>query len=234
MHQRMLSMAFLQLLEQNHIRKGFDLDKEIGRKTYEIWLLGDSNPKNWVNDLSYPFDARHPIRHNIITPIFYNIQEVLYLKNKLRMDTNKIYIRNAIENPELKPNLNIKNWGEEITREIFLYKNDIQKYRPKIIFSFGSFSFEFARRCLENTTIEKYGLWNTKELGKQFRARTSNFNINSVNIIPLLHRSISGGRFLQSHKLFCDNENANYFKETSDILSIILLEYKERLKIWCK
>lgn len=210
------------------------MEKETGQKSYDIWLLGDSNPKNWADDLCFPFDTRHPIRHNIITPVFDHIQEILYLKNKLRMNTNKIYIRNAIENHELKPKPNIKDWTEEITKEILLYKKDIQNYRPKIIFSFGSFSFEFLRRCLEKSTLEKYGLWNTKELGKQFRTRTSNFDVNGINIIPLLHRSISGGRFLQSHKLFCDKENANYFKETGDILSKILLKYKERLVIWCK
>ena len=230
----MLNMAFLQLFEQNHIRKVFDLEKEIGRKTYEIWLLGDSNPRNWVNDLSSPFDARHPIRHNIITPVFDSIQEILYQENRLRLNTNEIFIRNAIENPDLKPKPNIKNWSGEVVSEIRSYKNDIQKYKPKMIFTFGSFSFEFARRCINNTTPEKFGFWNTRKLGEQFHTRIANFNVNQVNIIPLLHRSISGGRFLQSHKLFCNDEKANYFKVAGDALAEIMLKHRESFKIWCK
>ena len=42
---------------------------------FPIWLIGDSNPKNWENRLSYPLDARHPARHSIWTPVLDAMQD---------------------------------------------------------------------------------------------------------------------------------------------------------------
>ena len=210
------------------------MKKEIGQKSFNIWFLGDSNPKNWGNKLHHPFDARHPIRHNIITSIFDIIQDKVYLSEKLRIDTNAIFIRNAIENPEFRPKRYDQNWSTQINNELLLYKKAIIKYKPKFIFSFGAFSFEFLRRCWENSELRSYSYWDTKRLGMQFRDRTSNIEITKTNIIPLLHRSIAAGKFLESHKYFCGNQNANYFYETGNVLSAIFLKYKETLNIWYK
>ena len=39
--------------------------KEYGSKNFPIWLLGDSNPINFHQKLTYPLDPLHPARHNI-------------------------------------------------------------------------------------------------------------------------------------------------------------------------
>lgn len=210
------------------------MKKEIGEKSFPIWILGDSNPKNWESTLQHPFDSRHPIRHNIITSVFDIIQENVYLSNKLRVDTRRIYIRNAIENSELKPESRTLKWSSEINKEILLYRTTIHHYNPKILFTFGVFSFEFARRSIEGAEEKYYGFWNTNKLGEEFFKRIFEFNLRRINIIPLLHRSIAGGKFLKSHELFCGQSNSNYFEVTGNDIGSLILKNKNSLNIWCK
>lgn len=77
------------------------MDRETGDPHFPIWLLGDSNPRNWENHLKTPLDPRHPARHNIWTPILDEIQDRLFRRLRMRLDTSKMYIRNAIEDVRL-------------------------------------------------------------------------------------------------------------------------------------
>jgi hypothetical protein len=210
------------------------MKKEIGCKSFDIWILGDSNPINWESTLDSPFDSRHPIRHNIITSVFDFIQENVYLDSKLRVDSRKIFIRNAIENPLLKPRKRSVNWSDQLNNEIKYFRNDLKNHKPKFLLTFGSFSFEFARRCLEESEEIYYSFWDTKKLGEEFFKRIAEFNLKKTNIIPMLHRSIAGGNFLKSHDLFCKKIHANYFEETGNVISSIILQNKKVLNIWCK
>jgi hypothetical protein len=202
------------------------MEREVGNQKFKIWLLGDSEPKNWQAILNTPFDPRHPIRHNIWTPIIDLIQDELFRNCQKRIDTNEIFIRNAVDDPCKKPNDNLENWdnNDDLKKEITEYKNIVEQNKPIIIFSFGSFSYEFARRCLNELQEKNYKYWNTEKLGEEFRERVSSFDINKTNIIPLLHRSIAGGKFIESHNYFC-NENkkdANYFEYTSNEIAKLI------------
>lgn len=209
------------------------MEKEIGVKSFKVWILGDSNPKNWAPNLYFPFDSRHPIRHNIITSVFDVIQEYVYLADKLRVDTKKIYIRNAIQDSSLKPKSYDFKWSHNVNQEISSFQNDLFKHSPKFLLTFGAFSFEFARRCLEAST-KNYGYWTTKKLGEEFFKRTTDFNIEKINIIPMLHRSIAGGKFLISHDSFCNKQSANYFEVTGNVIGAIFFKNKLSLNIWCE
>lgn len=61
-----------------------------GDLSFPIWLLGDSNPKNWQDRLDTPLDPRHPAVHNIWTPIIDIIQREVYMKIGKRIDTKPI------------------------------------------------------------------------------------------------------------------------------------------------
>lgn len=37
-------------------------------------------------------------------------------------------------------------------------------------------------------------------------------SVSKVNLVPLLHISISYGRFLESHRDFCGGDGKNYFE----------------------
>jgi hypothetical protein len=52
--------------------------REDGKISFPIWLLGDSELELWRQLLDKPFDARHPIRHNIWTSILGVIQGYVF------------------------------------------------------------------------------------------------------------------------------------------------------------
>lgn len=87
--------------------------QEAGERNFPLWLLGDSNPKNWADKLNKPLDPRHPAIHNIWTPIIDSIQDKVYRENCLRVETTELYIRNALENANEKPNNNEKIWSNQ-------------------------------------------------------------------------------------------------------------------------
>ena len=108
----------------------------------------------------------------------------------------------------------------------------LHKHRPALVFTFGSFAFEFTNRSLHMSDVKAYTYWTTERLGDQFRARIRNFALRHVNVLPLLHTSIARGKFLVSHKYFTRDENGNYFDYVADKVSALLLENKCDLPIW--
>jgi hypothetical protein len=202
--------------------------KPQGVKIAPIWLIGDSDPKNWsFPDLEFVFDDRHPTIHNIWTSIIYKIQKRIYkLKSKI-IDDDQFYIRNAIELASMRPGQDDHNWDADVVGQmkadylklqINTMKNSINEYKPKMVITFGAFAFEFIRRCY-GIAENPFGNWDTKELKKQFIDSITNNGI----IVPLLHRSISMGHFLSSHRRFShdtseNNINGNYFEFVSEKL----------------
>ncbi|MBK8048508.1 MAG: hypothetical protein IPK16_16155 [Anaerolineales bacterium] len=80
------------------------MNRDVGDKTCPIWLLGDSNPSNWQDVLVTPLDPRHPARHSIWTPVLDVMQDRVFRKQRLRIDTSSIYIlqRSKIQVANLK------------------------------------------------------------------------------------------------------------------------------------
>jgi hypothetical protein len=74
------------------------MNRTDGLPNSAIWLLADSNPVAWQDDLAVPLDRRFPTRHTIWTPIEKVIQRHLFRECKSRLD-DKFYIRNAVEDP---------------------------------------------------------------------------------------------------------------------------------------
>lgn len=62
-----------------------------GAPRFPVWLVADSEPKNWHKLLLTPLDPRHPARHNIWTSVLEYMQEALYEQKRLRFDTVKLY-----------------------------------------------------------------------------------------------------------------------------------------------
>jgi hypothetical protein len=208
------------------------MDKEIGNPDFPIWLIGDSNPKQWESYLVSPLDPRHPIRHNIWTAVADVFQDKVYREAKLRVDTSKIYIRNAIENADNKPKQSDIQWDPLVEEEISGLNNSIHIFKPIMVIPFGAFSYEFVRRACGESEEHNYEYWGAKRLGNEFRYRMESFDPSKTNIIPLLHRSIAGGKFIESHEYFCNEKGANYFEFVGTHLAEILLQYQEKLKIW--
>ena len=208
------------------------MNKEVGDRNFQVWLLGDSNPQNWQTVLKTPFDPRHPARHSIWTPVLEIIQDSVFRESRRRIDTSSIYIRNAIENPTGKPPSNSVDWETIVERELQGFQATVRTYHPPILFSFGAFAFEFARRALGEEPKRSHSYWGARRLGHDFRQRVDQFDLNNTNLLPLLHVSIARGRFIQSHEYFSNQKGGNYFEFVGNRIAQRLVENGDRLKIW--
>ena len=194
------------------------MERESGCKRSPIWLIGDSPPKHWKDKLSVPLDSKHPSRHNIWTPVVDGIQERVFRSDRRRVDTSRLYVRNAVQNHKCKEATNDKDWSKlkEETREL---RGLLEQYKPTFVFTFGSFAFEFANRSLSRGEKKAYAHWNTKRLGEQFRRSVADFALDRINVLPLLHASIAWGKFLESHQYFTCDKDGNYFDYVADKVS---------------
>jgi hypothetical protein len=187
-----------------------------------VWLIADSQPAKWAEKLEHPLDPRHPTRHSIWTPIENYIQEALFRKSKSRVDVDAFYITNAINDASLKPG-RLEDW-DKLDDRIEKVRELIEGNRPRMILTFGSFSFELLRRA-KTETPRNPTYWTCHRLGEEFSRRAKSWDDECPNLLPLLHATIARGRFLEAHKLFCGNRqhNPNYFSyvgyELANILS---------------
>lgn len=196
------------------------MNRTAGDVKCPIWIIGDSAPLKWKNVLNEPFDSRHPIRHNIITSVFDVIQDKVYDFDKSRIDMKKIYMRNAVENAVSKPDEKDIEWTTPILiKEMDKFKQIYDENKPRIILTFGAFSYEFVKRVI-NGSKNKYMYWTTKKLGEEFRNNI--LEDKETIILPLLHRSIAGGYFISGHNDYCDKKGANYFDEVGQMLADVI------------
>ena len=176
------------------------MNRDSGSRSFPIWLIGDSSPKNWEADLVDPLDSKHPARHNIWTPIVEGIQSQLYVSMGKRLRTEDIYIRNAVHRASEKPGGTALEWSVDLEAETSELAHLLDSHSPKLVFTFGSFAFEFARRSQEETP-RPFRYWSTVRLGQEFRRRIVAFAQPDITLVPLLHVSIARGHFLKSHKV---------------------------------
>ena len=208
------------------------MDREVGDRGFPLWLIGDSNPIQWESYLKTPLDPRHPIRHNIWTALLDVSQDKVYRSSRLRVDTSSIYIRNAVANPSKMPLQSSAQWSPAAESELSCLRDLLETHKPVMVFCFGAFAFEFVRRAVGEPDRQKFSHWGASRLGDEFRRRIEEFDSRRTNIIPLLHRSISGGKFVESHKYFCGAETANYFEVVGAAIADKFLQHREQLRIW--
>lgn len=208
------------------------MDAEVGNRDFPLWLIGDSNPPQWESRLLTPLDPRHPVRHNIWTPILDVIQDRVYRKSRLRVDTSTLYIRNAVVDPATKPTPAGRQWGASAQSALSGLGKLIQTHKPALLFCFGAFVFEFVRRAGGEGEQHNYGHWSAISLGDEFRRRIKVFDPARTNFIPLLHRVVSGGKFIESQEHFCGQKGANYFEVVGGTLAATLLQHRDQLPIW--
>ena len=207
------------------------MNRDSGSKNFPIWLIGDSSPANWEADLVDPLDSRHPARHNIWTPILEGIQSHLYGSTRKRLRTDDIYIRNAVHHASEKPRANALEWSFDLEAETSEMARLLDSYSPKLVFSFGAFAFEFARRSRDDSPHRPFNHWSTARLGQEFRRQIVEFTKPAITLIPLLHVSIARRHFLQSHKAFTQMEDGNYFEYVAREIASCLSKHRNEFPI---
>ena len=206
--------------------------RESGNKNSSIWLIGDSSPPQWREYLDEPLDARHPARHNIWTPVLEGIQRQAFFGGRRRVDDSQLYVRNAVHNSEDRPRASAMDWDLKLSEETDDFHKLLETYAPPLVFTFGAFAFEFARRSLARKPRKSFSHWTTKRLGEEFGLSVKDFNPREVNVLPLLHVSIARGQFLKSHEHFTGESNGNYFDLVAREIGTLLLKYKDTLNVW--
>ncbi|MBN1366537.1 MAG: hypothetical protein JW967_01240 [Dehalococcoidales bacterium] len=204
-----------------------------GKPDFQIWLIGDSPPEKWMDKLDTPLDPRHPARHTIWTSVADSMQDRLYRQKKWRLDTSRLYIRNAMSQP-----LEIPIIHQQTTRWRRELKELLDKYRPKVVLTFGVDAFRMAVIASgdPHSMLFKTDENETSILGEEFRSRIKNYDDNKVNIIPLLHVSIALG-FLKAHSYFVGDNgqtSPNYFDYVGTTLADLLLARLSDKPIWIK
>jgi len=199
-----------------------------GYPEFPIWLVGDSPPEAWADKLDTPLDPRHPARHSIWTSVADPMQDKLYRQRRLRLDTSRLYIRNASNKPMKEP---IPREQIDSMREIL--KGLLDTYRPTLVLTFGVNAFMITQlACGEDVSFKAA---TAELLGIQFRTRIERWDDNRVNIVPLLHASIARRMFLQAHKYFVgatEKTPPNYFDYVGEKLADLLLEKYIDKPIW--
>ncbi len=209
----------------------------IGDPQFPVWLIADSEPRNWRQSLLTPLDPRHPARHNIWTSVADYMQEAFYKNERRRFDAGRLYIRNAVTDPDEKPEGVKLNWTQALRDKSKSLGANLLSFSPKVVLTFGAFAFEFTRRAYSEEPIYPYAHWGTMQLGNEFRKRVISYNSAKVNILPLLHVSISRGRFLESHKYFVGREAEdfpNYFEYVGGKLAELFSQLLLSEPIWVK
>jgi len=193
--------------------------RELGERTYPIWLL--INPK-------YP-----AVRHDIWRPILDEIQDRVFRELYTRIDTSNIYIRSAVSDGGIVPNT-LNWWGKEVAKEIDFYRGIIQEHKPKMLISFGAFPFEFARRVFEVKPEKGPKAWSSSILKDEFDNAMENFDIHRTNRIPLLRRVITNNSRVENRSILSKNEREAYFQHVGSKLAEKIIENKDQLDIWIK
>ena len=145
--------------------------RQSGTPDRHLWLLGDSEPPNWRDLLLEPFDSRHPVRHQIWTSILDVVQELVFVGFGLRVANSALYVRNAIDDPSLRPPASHTSWPDRVAAEVSAFRTLLEDNQPPIVLTFGAFAFEFARRALDEKNPRPFGEWRTDDLGREFRRR---------------------------------------------------------------
>ena len=212
-----------------------------GSPEFRIWLIGDSPPKNWHEELEVPLDPRHPVRHNIWTSVLDRIQETVFYDGR-RLDSKLLYVRNAVDSDKLVPPKRVDWSWTALAPSVKALGDALNKYQPRLVLSFGGFACEMVCRA------RRIGLaaphldrdvddWTTKKLGAAFRQGTSTFDQTSINHLPLLHVSIARRNFLSAHEYFCppsEGEKPNYFDYVGIELGKLLLKHMKDEQIWLR
>lgn len=186
--------------------------REWGERTYPIWLL---------------FNPKHPsVRHYIWTPVLAVIQDKVFRELRTRIDTSKLYIRNAVCDSRIVPNTQ-NWWDKKVDVEINQFREIALEHQPKILISFGSFPYEFVRRVYTIKPEKGPKFWGTTNLGDEFGKSIENFDICRTNLIPLLRRIVASGKFIEDPFY-----SEDYFKYVGTKIAERIIENKEHLDIW--
>ena len=193
--------------------------RDSGERTYPIWLL--VNPK-------YP-----EVVYGVWRYVLDEIQDKVYREIHTRIDTTNIYIRSAVSDCGIVPNT-LNWWGNEVSAEIKLFREIILEHKPKMLISFGAFAFEFLRRVCEIKPEKGPKYWSVPILKDEFDISIGKFDVNQINMIPLLRRVIESDKFIENQNYCSRNDSEKYFHHVGTKIAEKIIANKDNFNIWIK
>lgn len=201
----------------NAYLEGENMKRELGSRSYPIWLI--INPK-------YP-----AVRHDIWRPILDEIQDRVFRELQTRIDASNIFIRSVVGDVGIVPNT-LNWWGREVAEEIEFYRGIVHEHKPKMLISFGAFPFEFVRRVYEIKPEKGPKAWSTTILKDEFERSMENFDINQTNRIPLLRRVVATDKFIGTRNFLSPTDSETYFQHVGNKIAEKIIENRDQLDIW--
>ena len=113
---------------------------------------------------------------------------------------------------------------EKLDQEVGSFGELLKQYKPLLLMTFGAFSYEFARRALNQRPEYEHRHWGAKTLGSSFQEAIGAIHLNRVNMLPVLHTTIARRHFIKSHNYFCGDEGANYFENVAWSIADFLIQ----------
>ncbi|HZK55760.1 MAG TPA: hypothetical protein VFC84_16455 [Desulfosporosinus sp.] len=190
---------------------------ETGDSSFPIWLL--VNPK-------YPADRR-----DIWAPIVYEIQDQVYRKLRKRIDTKRIFIKNAVSDIGMVSNTT-NCWATEATKESVELRESVLKHQPKMLITFGAITYEYVKRVFDSTPDKKSEYWSATNLGDEFERSIASFDINQTNNIPLPRRFMKRGKHTEERNHWSREDGENYFRDLGSKIADRIIENEDSLNIW--
>lgn len=185
-----------------------------------IWLIGDSEPARWASKLEGPLDPRHPARHSIWTSVADYMQDSLFRQEHVRLDSSRLFIRNAVRDSNTKPAGKDLQWPG-LQSGLRTLAADLATFKPDVVLTFGAFAYEFGRRASGAEDLHPYSHWGSRRLGDAFREAC--VSEDSPIVAPLLHATIARGTFLSAHREFTGVEGGNYFEYVGTRLAALIM-----------
>lgn len=195
------------------------MKSESGIRTYPIWLL--VNPK-------YP-----AVRYDIWRPVLDEIQDRVFRELQTRIDTTNIYMKSAVDDIGIVPNT-LNWWAKDVAKEIELFREIVHEHKPKMLFTFGAFPFEFARRVFEVKPEKGPKAWSTIILRNEFEKSMENFDISKTNVIPLLRRVVATDKLIETRNYLSLTDRETYFQHVGSEIADIIIKNRDNMDIWIK
>jgi len=153
----------------------------------------------------------------------YEIQDKVYRKLHARINSKKIFIKNAVSDIGRVTDSSIQ---AEVAKSIVTIRESLLEYQPKLLISFGNIAFEFVRRITETRPENGLNYWNSCNLGNAFEHSIETFDISQANSIPLVRR-------ISNPSINRDWEDSNgYIHSVAAKIADKIIEHKDSLNIW--
>jgi hypothetical protein len=135
----------------------------------------------------------------------------------MRLDDSKLYIRNAVGDPEHKKHKRERDCAIAGLSVL------LSEHKPPLVLCFGQFAFECARRARQEdeNSFRSFRYWSVERLAREFAETIPTIRMDSVKLLPVLH-AVVAQKFPHCHRYFSGGRG-NYFEYVGEEIAQVLI-----------